>query len=257
MDDTTNQRVAMKLLLADFRYNRQEVGFMRHEYRVGRDLSHRRVIKMHEFGIDGKNVFVAMELFASPNLKQIIQGNFDSLAPVIRECIIHAAEGLAYFHTQGWIHRDIKPDNFLMAPNGDVKLIDFALAVHRPGFLRRLFGRSGKIQGTRSYMSPEQIRGKTLDERADIYSFGCMLFELLCGKLPFTGNSTADLLNKHLRLPPPSIQAVNRSVSDSLAALIRRTMAKTPAGRPRDMQEFLQEFHPLELFKAPPAQTRR
>jgi eukaryotic-like serine/threonine-protein kinase len=257
MDDVSNRRMAIKLLLADFRHNREEVGYMRHEYRVGRDLKHRRVIEVYEFGIDGNNVFVAMQLFSAPNLKQIIQGSFDALVPVVRDCIIHAAEGLSYFHSQGWIHRDIKPDNFLMAPDGDVKLIDFALAVRRPGFLGRLFGGSKKIQGTRSYMSPEQIRGKSLDERADIYSFGCVMYELLSGKLPFTGNSTADLLNKHLRLPPPSLQAANRGVSDSVAALIRRMMAKTPAGRPRDMQAFLQEFHPLELFKAPPAQARR
>jgi serine/threonine protein kinase len=201
-----------------------------------------------------------MELFPAPNLKQHIQGNFDVLAPLVRNCIVQAAEGLAYFHTQGWIHRDIKPDNFLMSLDGDVKLIDFALAArHRTGFRRLLpsFAFNRKIQGTRSYMSPEQIRGKRLDQRADVYSFGCMMYELLCGKVPFTGNSTADLLNKHLRLAPPSVQAINRDVSDSAAQLLRRLLAKQPKDRPRDMTEFLREFHAIEVFKNPPAQTRR
>ena len=85
-----------------------------------------------------------------------------------------------------------------------------------------------KIQGTRSYMSPEQIRGQPLDERADIYSFGCVVYELLSGKLPFTGVSTADLLNKHLRFPPPPIQAANRTSAIRLLTLIKRMMAKSP-----------------------------
>ncbi len=260
MDDLANQRYAIKLLLAEYRRNRTEVGFMRHEHKVGRALNHRRVIKIHEFGIDRDNIFLAMELFPAPNLKQVIQGSFDSLAPLAHNCISQAAEGLAYFHNQGWIHCDIKPDNFLMKPNGDVKLIDFALAKRgnvRFKRLRHFFRLSRSIQGTRSYMSPEQIRGKRLDERADVYSFGCMMYELLGGKVPFTGNTTADLLNKHLRLAPPSVQAVNRNVSDSAAQLLKRMLAKSPKSRPRDMTEFLREFHAIEVFKSPPAQARR
>jgi serine/threonine-protein kinase len=260
MDDLSNQRFAIKLLLAEYRRDRTEVGFMRHEHKVGRGLNHRRVIRNYEFGIDRSNIYLAMELFPAPNLKQHIQGNFDALAPLVRNCIIQAAEGLAYFHTQGWIHRDIKPDNFLMSHEGDVKLIDFALAARlRKGFRKILnvFSFNRRIQGTRSYMSPEQIRGERLDERADVYSFGCMMYELLCGKLPFTGNSTADLLNKHLRLPPPSVQAINREVSDDAAQLLRRVLAKQPKDRPRDMTEFLREFHAIEVFKSPPAKARR
>ncbi len=140
MDDTTNGRFAIKLLLADFRRNREEVRFMRHEYKVGRGLDHRRVIKIHEYGSDPKNVYLVMELFPAPNLKQIIQNDFESLAPMVRNCILQAGEGLAYLHKQGWMHRDIKPDNYLMRANGDVKLIDFALA-KRPkrGWRRLLF----------------------------------------------------------------------------------------------------------------------
>ncbi len=260
IDDLTTQRFAIKLLLAEFRRNRVEVGYMRHEHRVGRALNHRRVIKIHEFGIDRDNVYVAMDLFSAPNLKQVIQGNFDSLAPLAHGAILQAGEGLSYFHNQGWIHRDIKPDNFLMKPNGDVKLIDFALAQSCHKGIKKLldvFHFNRQIQGTRSYMSPEQIRGKRLDERADIYSFGCMMYELLSGKLPYTGNSTADLLNKHLRLPPPSVQAANRNVSDEATELLKRMMAKLPKGRPRDMSEFLREFHAIEVFKNPPAKVRR
>src|SRR5690606_33989896 len=117
----------------------------------------------------------------------------------IDQIIREAAAGLAYVHSQGWIHRDVKPDNFLVNDEGHVKLIDFNIAIKKPGLLGKLLPTKSKVQGTQSYMSPEQIRGDNIDERADLYSFGCTLHELVCGKPPFTGTTTNDLLNKHLR----------------------------------------------------------
>ncbi len=215
MDDVASERMAIKLLLAEFRKDRQEVGFMKHEFEVGKKLHHPRVITIHEFGANRDNVYLAMELFPAPNIKQAIQQNVEAIAPLAHKAITQAAEGLAYFHEQGWIHRDIKPDNFLMKPNGDVKLIDFALAQRRRGGFMKLFSRTSKIQGTRSYMSPEQIRGQSVDERSDLYSLGCTFYEMLGGKPPFTGSTTAELLNKHLKSAPPSLQSVNRDVSDA------------------------------------------
>jgi serine/threonine-protein kinase len=101
-------------------------------------------------------------------------------------------------------------------------------------------------------MSPEQIRMKPLDERSDIYSFGCMLYELASGKMPFTGVSTNELLTKHLKLPPPSIQAANRNVTDTFAALVKRMLSKLPDERPSSLKEFLQDFRRLQIFKVPP-----
>src|SRR5262249_12464823 len=150
---------------------REEVGLLKHEYEVGRALDHPQVIKTKALVRERDAVYLVMELYAVPNLKQrIVQGG-EPLAPLATKCIRQAAEGLSYFHSQGWIHRDIKPDNFLADDNGNVKLIDFALAARKKGGLARLFAGKTKIQGTRSYMSPEQIRGQSLDQRADIYSF--------------------------------------------------------------------------------------
>jgi serine/threonine-protein kinase len=250
IDDVAGERLAIKLLLSDFRRNREEVGYMRHEFEVGNKLHHPRVITIRDFGVNRDNVYLAMELFPAPNIKQVIQQHFDTIAPLAHRSITQAAEGLAYFHEQGWIHRDIKPDNFLMKPTGEVKLIDFALAQRRRGGFLRFFSRtSTKIKGTRSYMAPEQIRGQSLDERADIYSLGCTIFELLAGKPPFTGGTTAELLNKHLKAAPPSLQSVTRNASDGITQLLKRMMAKLPKARPRDCNEFLQEFRSIEVFK--------
>ena len=113
-----------------------------------------------------------------------------------------------------------------------MKLIDLALATRVRRGLARLLALKSKVQGTRSYMSPEQIRGQVLDQRADVYSFGCTIHELIAGKPPFTGASSTELLNKHLKSTPPSLDALDRNVTMEFARLVRKTLAKDPAGRP-------------------------
>ncbi|MEX0678575.1 MAG: serine/threonine-protein kinase [Pirellulales bacterium] len=252
-NDIKGERLAIKLLSGDAARNREEVAYLKHEYQVAHGLDHPNVIKIYGVGRDRDNFYLAMELFMAPNLKQLIHQGVDALAPIAAEFIRKAAEGLAYLHSKGWVHRDVKPDNFLLKPNCEVKLIDFALAVRRKTGLSRLLAVKTRIQGTRSYMSPEQIRGRPLDERADIYSFGCMVYELLGGKPPFTGTSTNELLNKHLRAPVPPPQAANRNITDEFAALLRSTMAKKPEERPPSMDDFLNELAVTPLFKIPPA----
>ena len=252
-NDTTGERLAIKLLAGEAARNREEVGYLKHEYEVGRALEHPHVIRIMALGRERDAIYLVMELFPVPNMKQRILQGVDALAPLASQCIHQAAEGLAYFHAQGWIHRDIKPDNFLVSNAGEVKLIDFALAVRKKGGLARLFSGKSKIQGTRSYMSPEQIRGQSLDARADIYSFGCTVFELLTGKPPFTGISTNDLLTKHLRSPAPPLQAGNRNVTDEFASLMRAMLAKKPEDRPASMDDVLGELRMRPVFKVPPA----
>jgi len=251
-NDTTGERLAIKLLTGDAARNKEEVGFIKHEFEVGRALEHPQVIRIYNFDRDRDSAYLVMELFQAPNLKQRIVQGVEPLAPLAAKCVRQAAEGLAYFHSKGWVHRDIKPDNFLMNDTGDVKLIDFALAVKRKGGLARLFSTKSKIQGTRSYMSPEQIRGQTVDERSDIYSFACTMHELLTGKPPYTGVSTQDLLTKHLRSPVPPVQAGNRNVTDEFGALLKASLAKKPEDRPQTMNDFLTEMANRPIFKIPP-----
>ncbi len=105
-----------------------------------------------------------------------------------------------------------------------------------------------KIQGTRSYMSPEQIRGKGIDQRSDIYSLACMLHELVAGKPPFTGSSTQDLLTKHLRNPPPPLESTGRDVTGDFGELIRKMLAKNPANRPQTMQDVYKSMRGIKVF---------
>lgn len=151
------------------------------------------------------------------------------------------------------MHCDVKPDNFLLNEDSDIRLIDFSIAQRiSKNPLARLFGGKPLIQGTRSYMSPEQIRGRPLDARSDVYSFGCVLYELVTNKLPYTGVNPDELLNKHLRAGIPSVLVHNNQATNELNELIRRMMAKEPADRPASFSDMLKEFRALRPFKAAP-----
>ncbi len=253
IDDSRQARLAIKMLLSGYRRDREHINYLRREYNVGRELDSDRIVRIHEFGIDRGIPFLAMEFFAAVNMKEAIQRGTVELASLFTQIIQSAADGLAYFHEKGWVHRDIKPDNFLLDTEGNVKLIDFALAVKKKGALARLLGGKAKIQGTRSYMSPEQIRGLPLDQRADLYSFGCTVHELISGKPPFTAPSANELLMKHLRAPIPSLEGIDNNVTSEFAQLVHRMMAKRPETRPESAGEFLKEFRAIKIFKEQPA----
>lgn len=250
-------RYALKVLKPEERDNKAEIATLRHEYEVAHDFKHPNIIRVYEFNAEMGISYLVMELFNANNLKILLRQGSERLFPIVKEVVDQAAEALYYFHEKGWIHRDVKPDNFLVSETGVVKLIDFAISI-KPvtGFAKFTHGWFTQVQGTRSYMSPEQIRNQALDPRADVYSFGCVLYELVTGKAPFTGDSPNDLLNKHLTAPPPSAQVLSPNVSAEFSDLIRKMMAKKRDDRPGNMWEFLKVFRQIRLFKVLPKSNK-
>lgn len=246
-------RYALKILREDLRKDRTEIEALRHEFAVGQKLKHKNIIHIYEFNTEGSVPYLVLELFECPNLKLLLRQGVTTLAYLVPRIIEQSAEALFYLHEQGWIHRDVKPDNFLVNDDGLVKLIDFAISERYKKGIGALFSFGGsKVQGTRSYMSPEQIRGKLLDPRADLYSFGCMLFELVAGKLPFTGTTADELLTKHLSASIPPLQVFNDNVTLEFARLVTKLMQKRKEDRPASMWEFLKEFRTLRVYKIMP-----
>lgn len=247
------ERVAIKVLLNRHAKNKTQIAHLRHEAEVGKSLDHPNVIRIIDFVDKFSLPFIVMQLFNARNLKQQLRERREHLQYHIREVIERCAVGLRHLHQRGWVHCDVKPDNFLVDDNSEVKLIDFSIAKEiksKSGWLIRLTRRTRAVQGTRSYMSPEQIRGRTVDPRSDIYSFGCVSFELLTGRPPFTAASPDDVLYKHLRHSAPSLQAFNPSVAADFAGLVAQCLLKNPADRPQSIDKFLEAFQGIPIFRA-------
>ncbi len=242
----------MKTLLDDFRRDREQIGYLRWEYAIGRELKHPQVIEIEKYDVDRGRPYLIMEWFAAPNMKNRIRQGVEPIAHLLAGIVEQAGMGLEVLHKAGYVHRDVKPDNFLVSDTGEVKLIDFALAHRARRGLAKFFVRAPKLQGTRSYMAPEQIRCAAADPRADLYSFACVIFELLSGKPPFTGTTANELLNKHLKAAPPSLEPVDRNLTPEFAQLIRRSMAKRPEERPESMTDFLTDFRRIRMWRVAP-----
>lgn len=250
--DVDRKLCGVKVLLDDFQRNREHLAYLKQEWTVAGKFEHPRIVQMYDFATQKGEPYLAMEWFSAPNLKQRLRYDYEQYEYRFTSIIEQMCEALIYLHEQGWSHRDIKPDNYLVSDEGEVKLIDFALAQRIKGGLSRILGAKAKVQGTKSYMSPEQIRGSTLDGRADLYSLGCTIFEMLARRTPFTGVSANELLTKHLRSSPPTVESANRNVTPEFGELVRRCLAKKPSGRPDSVADFLNEMRMLRIFRIQP-----
>src|SRR5437763_1513265 len=204
---------------------------------------------------DENNPCFIMEFFPAGSLKlRIMRKQDEFLREHAQDILKQAATAFAFMNAKGWVHRDVKPDNVLVNSAGEVRVIDFAIAqrIEKPSLVGKLLRRKGKAQGTRSYMSPEQIRGEPLDGRADIYSFGATAYELVTGRPPFRGQSNQDLLQKHFIEKPTSPRMHNPEVTEEFADLVLRMLAKKREERPRDFHEVLMALRGIRVFKGEP-----
>lgn len=251
IDEGQNKRYALKVLRPEQRGNKSELAFLKHEFEVATRLSHRNIIKILEFNTKADTPFLVLELFSDMNLKQALRRGPEMIAHLLDKALVQIVESLYYFHSKGYVHCDVKPDNLLISREPEIKLIDFTIASKIRTGLGKLFSMGSKVQGTRSYMSPEQIRGQSLDPRSDVYSLGCVFYELVTGKLPFTASSPNELLSKHLSASIPSALVANENVSPEFNQLIRGMMAKEIKDR-IEMWDVLKQVRSIKIFKKPP-----
>jgi serine/threonine protein kinase len=254
VESGSSRHLAMKLLLPEKIEDTQARALLLHEAEVGLKLAHPNIIRIFHVNKSKENPFFVMEYFQAGSVRLRMQRKEKNyFAEKGQELLRQAATGLAFMNSEGWVHRDVKPDNILVNNAGEVKLIDFAIACKVPTGLAKMLGRYPKAAGTRSYMAPEQIRGQFIDGRADIYSFGCMCYEIgTQGKMPFTGVSNQDLLTRHLRDKPSSPDIHNPEITKEFTSLVMRMLEKKPENRPKDFHEVLIALRSLQIWKSPP-----
>ncbi len=247
----SGRHMAIKILLPEFAHDSDERALMFHEAEVAQSLAHPNIVKVVSIVRDKDHPHVVMEFFPGGNLKARIQHKeIDFIKQHAHGILKQAATALAFMNMKGWVHRDIKPENILVDANGEVRLIDFAIAQPiKSGVAKKLHSSKGQTQGTHSYMSPEQIRNEPLDGRSDIYSFGSMAYELVTGRPPFRAATRADLLQKHLSVKPESPCVHNPAVHEDFAALLLKTLEKNPDKRPASFHKILEQLKTLRVFR--------
>ncbi|OEV23142.1 serine/threonine protein kinase, partial [Streptomyces nanshensis] len=239
-DESLGRRVAVKCLKPPGR--REDAGFLRvlrerfrREARVAASLQHRGVTVVHDFGDDDGLLYLVMELLEGRNLSQLLADNKGQPLPLaeVLDVAEQVAAALAYTHAQGVVHRDLKPANVMRSADGAVKICDFGIArlAHDIGFTARISG-SGTAMGTPHYMSPEQIADSAVDHRSDLYSFGCVLYEIATGSPPFEGADPWAVLVGHRDTPPVPPRVHRPDLPPPLATAILRLLAKAPHERP-------------------------
>ncbi|MFC8275460.1 tetratricopeptide repeat protein [Streptomyces sp. NPDC057271] len=212
----------------------------RREARVAASLQHRGVTVVHDFGEYDGVLFLVMELLEGHNLSQLLEENKQHPLPVhdVVDIAEQVADALAYTHRQGIVHRDLKPANIMRLGDGAVKICDFGIARLGAdiGFTSRLTG-TGIAMGTPHYMSPEQISGGEMDHRSDLYSLGCVLYEIATGAPPFDLEDSWAVLVGHRDTPPEPLRTHRAELPDYLDRIVLDLLAKTPDGRPMDASD--------------------
>jgi tetratricopeptide (TPR) repeat protein len=243
LDESLGRRVAVKCLKpaagqsGDAGFNRILQERFRREARVAAGLQHRGITVVHDFGEHEGLLFLVMELLDGRNLLQTLEDARRHPLPVpdITDIAEQVASALAYTHAQGIVHRDLKPANIIRLTDGAVKICDFGIARlgHDIGFTSRLTG-TGMAMGTPHYMSPEQIDAAEVDHRSDLYSLGCVLYELATGAPPFDLGDAWSILVGHRDTPPEPPRVRRPELPAQLEHLILDLLAKDPEHRPQD-----------------------
>ncbi len=232
-DPQIDRLVALKVLRRDRLSSEEYVQrFLMEAKAIGR-LSHPNIVTVFDFGRDQENIYIAMELVEGKPLDVLIrEGELGLKQTVV--LAIHVAEALNYAHQKGVVHRDIKPSNLLVAPDGGVKITDFGIA-HFEDFTETDETRVGSVLGTPLYMSPEQVAGRPVDARTDLYSLGAVMYELTTGNCPFKGKALGELFQAIAHDTPEIPSKVDSTLgleqTQDLYRIIMKCLGKMPEER--------------------------
>jgi tetratricopeptide (TPR) repeat protein len=234
VDRKLNRDVALKVLSIGVAGDEEFRQRLVREARAAAKLNHPHIIAVYDIGAEADNCFITMEFVKGKSLRDMLgQAGKLSLSHVLRYAL-QIADALAAAHDAGIIHRDMKPENVMITDEGsNVKIADFGLARVASEATLTV---EGAVMGSPAYMAPEQIRGGKVTTRTDIYATGVMLFEMLAGQRPFTGE---DLFAQHLNQPPPHIDQFCPDIPHALADTVMRCLEKKPASRPKNGAELL------------------
>ncbi len=229
LDRELDEEVALKVLTPEaFAEGTQAVQTLKQEIRLARKITHPNVVRTHDLGEADGLRFLTMEYVPGTTLRELLdRTGAVALAPGL-QIAKQLCRGLTAVHEAGVIHRDIKPQNIMVLPNGVVKVMDFGIARTDDGSETSV---DGETVGTPYYMSPEQVMGRALDARSDLYTVGVVLFELFTGRRPFLGKEAAEVMRMHISAEPPRPAVLRADIPENLERIILACLAKRPERR--------------------------
>jgi len=242
-DRKISEVVALKIIRPEISINEKAIERFKNELKIARKISHRNICRMHDLGEEGFFYYITMEYVAGEDLKRFIRRAGTLTSGKAINIAKQVCEGLAEAHGLGVIHRDLKPQNIMIDQDGNAKIMDFGIA--RFVDTERLTG-SGVMIGTPEYMSPEQAELKDVDKRADIYSLGIVLYEMVSGRVPFEGGTPLSIAMKHMTEKAKNIRELNAQISAGVAGVIGKCMEKDPANRYESAEGLLKELNEVE-----------
>ena len=227
VDPESGSHVAVKVMGAELSGDPELAERFRREAMSAAELDHPNITRVYDFGAEGRQLFMAMELLDGFDLRRLIdQGAAGSLGDRL-DMMVQAAAGMALVHARGLVHRDLKPANIHVKVDGQVKIMDFGLV--RVGDSEMT--RTGMVMGSPSYMSPEQIRGEKADARSDVFALGAVFYELLAGRRAFPGKGFAQIMMDVMSKDPEPLASSGPDVPAALAYVVERCLRKAPADR--------------------------
>jgi serine/threonine protein kinase len=251
-DQLLERNVALKILHERYGDDDEYVERFRREARAVAQLAHPNIVTVIDRGEDDGRQFIVFEYIDGENLKQVVEREGPLPLEQVIEVGLEIAQGLAFAHERGIVHRDVKPQNVLLNGDGKAKVTDFGIA--RTLDVEKGVTQTGTVLGTSDYIAPEQASGQVVSRETDVYSLGVVLFELLTGSVPFRGESFVAVALQHVSEPPPSVLERRPETPARLAELVDRALAKDPDDRPT-MDELVAELEALRAGETPTGAT--
>jgi len=243
LDKEVNAKVALKLIKPEIASEKKTIERFRNELRVARDIAHKNVCRMYDLGREEGAYYITMEYVSGEDLKSFIRRSGVISVGKAISIANQVCEGLLEAHRLGVVHRDLKPQNIMIDKEGNARIMDFGIA--RSLRAKGITG-SGVMIGTPEYMSPEQVDGKEADQRADIYSLGVILYEMVTGKVPFEGDTAFSIGVKQKSEIPRPPKDVNEQIPEDLNKVILKCMEKEKENRYQSVTELHSELMNLE-----------
>ena len=242
-DTKTKEEIALKLIKPEIASDKNTIDRFRNELTTARKIRHLNVCGMYDLGEHEGTHFITMEYVSGQDLKGLIRQTGQLAVGTAINIAKQICDGLSEAHKLGVVHRDLKPSNIMINKEGDVRIMDFGIA---RSLKAKGITRAGAIIGTPDYISPEQVDGKDVDQRADIYSLGVILYEMVTGRVPFEGDSPLSIAYKHKHDAPQDPRKINTQIPDDLNHLILKCLEKDKENRYQSSSELGSELENIE-----------